>query len=406
MFDRIRRFVLRQPIGSVSRRIAFGALAPLLVPLEFLTLWLSSGTLNVFTAEWILLSYALLALTGWLPATGGTLFTIVTLTGVLLPDSTLHTTFTLLGIYAVAADWVSRRWYLPALLVIASTETIQLMRSANPLADVAGLIFGTASAIAIGLVLQWNHKHVEDLETRAEEARLAASRAGEAVRHDLTVNLHDTVAQDLTRIIVASQSIARRTTDAQAGEDTEALGELARHAMRQVRALIDDAGLSHPDPAEPLAEVLTTCQTMLAGRSITLAAELPDDADTAHSLRQRTVLALAFREGSTNIFKYARAGSRATLTLEDLDEGAVALTMVNDIDPASDDVRATLAGGFGLENLITQAARESGRVQFGSNGGRWVLTMMLPGPDARENSVSIDAMPLDPSSISTEEAGT
>lgn len=377
MYARVREVFLDQPKGSRARRIVFGGLAGVLLLLEVLSWYAAGGSPDGLSVEPLVASCLALAFTGWLPATGGALYVLVTATVLVVPTPNLIT-FPLVGIFAVVAEWISRRWYLQAVVALALVQVPQFLTSQRPLADLVGLVLGLAIAVPIGFGVQWSEERAGVLRQEVRVSQVAAESAAALVRRDLNLALHDTVAQDLVRIIVAGQSAARRTTDPQTAEEVQELSELARDAMRHVRALMGDVGVGHTDPVQPLGDVLGTCQATLAGRAITLDAELPEDIDSACSLRQRSVLGLVLREGTTNILKYARVGSTAHLSVEVLEDGTVAMTMANLIDPAADDARGALSGGYGLDSLTERAAREGGSLQFGSNGGTWLLSVTVP----------------------------
>lgn len=377
MYSRVRDVFLEQPKGTRARRVIFGALAVLLLLLDVFSWYASSTDPSVLDVEPLIAVCLALALTGWLPATGGTLYALVTGTVLLAPgDSGI--TFPLVGVFAVVAEWISRKWYLQAVLALALVQVPQFLTSSNWQADTMGLLLGLAVSVPIGLGVQWSEERAGALRQEVKVSQVAAESAAALVRRDLNLALHDTVAQDLVRIIVSGQSAARRTTDPQTAEEVQELSELARDAMRHVRALMGDVGVGHTDPVQPLGDVLATCQAMLAGRAITLDADLPEDIDAVCSLRQRSVLGLVLREGTTNILKYARVGTTAHLSVEVLEDGTAAVTMANLIDPAADDARGALSGGYGLDSLTERAAREGGSLHFGSNGGTWLLSVTVP----------------------------
>lgn len=377
MYSRVRDIFLEQPKGTRARRVIFGALAALLLLLDVFSWYASWTDPSALAVEPLIAGCLALALTGWLPATGGTLYALVTGIVLLAPgDSGI--TFPLVGIFAVVAEWISRKWYLQAVLALALVQVPQFLTSTNWQADAMGLLLGLAVAVPIGLGVQWSEERAGALRQEVKVSQVAAESAAALVRRDLNLALHDTVAQDLVRIIVSGQSAARRTTDPQTAEEVQELSELARDAMRHVRALMGDVGVGHTDPVQPLGDVLATCQAMLAGRAITLDADLPEDIDAVCSLRQRSVLGLVLREGTTNILKYARVGTTAHLSVEVLEDGTAAVTMANLIDPAADDTRGALSGGYGLDSLTERAAREGGSLHFGSNGGTWLLSVTVP----------------------------
>lgn len=381
-------------VGSASRRIVFGVLGALLFFLQLLSGALAPDS-PIEAWAWTVASCGALALAGWLPKAGGALFALIVAAGVFAPIDVVDLSQLFLGVYAVVAYWISRRWYLPAAGVFLVVEGVQIFHSPSRQADVLGLLLGGTFAVVAGLGAGWYGRRVNALEDRGrqakravEEARRIVRGAEASVRHSLAATLHDTVATDLVRVVIASQSIVERTREPDTALEAEAVGSMAREAMWHLRALMDDAGLAHPGPEEPLAATLATCRAMLSGRGIALEADVPDGIEGSCTPGQCSVLALALREGCTNILKYAPAGSTANVVAEALPQGGVALSLANDADPAAAVGDAPLSGGFGLISLAERAAREGGSARHGSAAGAWLLTVTLPGlptpvPDAR-----------------------
>lgn len=365
------------PISGVAHRVTFGVLAVVLVALELLSRW-GGSTPNTPTSVWLVVGYGLLALTGWVPLVGGTLYTVATLVAIVAPDDVLVLGFAMIGVFAVAGEWISRGWYAAAGLIMALSATVDAIHSGYPSVSLIGFLLGAVVSVTLGLSLRWNHNRVAQLEDQATSARHTAESAQLDVRREIAATLHDTLVEDLVRLIVGTQALTRTTTDPLAAEDSRALTETARQAMVHLRALMSSALPDQSGRPDPVGEVVATCQKMLAGREITLAAALPPDLEACLGTRQRDVLALVIREGSTNILKFARAGSRATLTIDTPHEGGAAVSLVNDIDPVNEQAHASLSGGFGLDNVSARVAAEGGTVQYGSRGATWVLTAMIP----------------------------
>ncbi|MCI1788214.1 MAG: hypothetical protein LKI58_09130 [Actinomyces sp.] len=401
----LRTLLMRQPVGGVARRAGFGALAVVLVVAELVSGG-GPGQLGAFTIEWLITGYGLLALTGWLPATGGLLYTIATCLAILAPSDTLMVVFPLIGVFAVAGDWISRSWYLPAVLVLAATNAADVLLSDSRSTTFLGAFLGICASIGVGSGLRWNSTRLTTAHQEAESARRAAETAQMEVRREIAATLHDTVVADLVRLLVASQSLTRTTTDPQAAEDSRALTSTARDAMVHLRALMSSTLPDQSSQPEPLTQVIATCQTMLQGRSITLDTEVPPDLGPSLTRRQRALVALVVREAATNILKYARAGTHADLTIETPPDGGIAILATNQIDPARDHARATLGGGFGLDNLTAQVAREGGTLQYGSRGASWLLAVLIPATPSDQGGDSLPASSQDTADTPTRETTT
>lgn len=392
-------------VGSVAHRLTFGAFAVVLVGLELLSIW-DVGSLNAVTVVWLVVGYGLLAFTGWKPLLGGTLYTVATLVATVAPAQTITLAFPLLGVFVVGGEWISRGWYAAAGVMLAMTATVDALHSGSPVVSLAGMVFGIALSVALGLALRWNGTRLARLRDQADSARRSAESAQFEVRREIASTLHDTLVADLVRLIVGTQSLSRTTTDPLAAEDSDALTETARQAMVHLRALMSSTLPDSSSEPDPIADVITTCTTMLAGRDITLESECPADIEEHLTKRQRNLLALVIREGSTNVLKYARQGSQANLTVEKPHDGGVAVMLVNDIDPASEQSLGSLSGGFGLDNVSSRVAREGGTLKYGSRGSTWVMAVLVPStprPPARQAPESLPAEGVPDSPAVTEE---
>lgn len=376
----LRSWLQRHEQSGVGSRVIFGALAALLFVLEIV-----SGTPSSTPAgmEFTFLVCLALALAGWLPVIGGGLYVISMLASIVIPDQYVTLTLPILGLYAVCAEWVSRRWYVPAALAFVVVEGAQMATTTSVTGELYGMALGAAIVLGAGFGIQWSKRHAAALEDRATAAEYQAEEARgarDAVARGLARALHDTASRDLARIIMTSQSIARRSTDRAAAEDAEHLTELASHAMRSIRSLMSDADDTDSSSRRPLTEVIGECVQMLTGRGITMTADLPESPDTLFPPRSLAVLNLAVQEGAANVLKYARENSSAYLTVEQLPDGGVGLTLVNEISPVSQDARGALSGGYGLDNLSEVVAGEGGTVHYGSSGAMWRLVVSVPAP--------------------------
>ena len=83
----------------------------------------------------------------------------------------------------------------------------------------------------------------------------------------------------------------------------------------------------------------------------------------------------------------------ADLSIETPPDDGIAVMVTNEIDPARDHARATLGGGFGLDNLTAQVARDSGTLQYGSRGASWLLTAMIPPTPTAIHTQSAEETP-------------
>ncbi|MCM3657887.1 sensor histidine kinase [Agromyces mediolanus] len=214
-------------------------------------------------------------------------------------------------------------------------------------------------------------------ELQAAQGQLAAMHRETGVTEErarLAREIHDTIAQSLTGLVMLAQRAERRLDApspdvAAARSDLGLIEEMAREALTEARGLV--AAVS------PIA-----LDTTLADALGRLAAAFERETGVAVALEARApglgrelevVLLRASQEGLANVRKHARA-RHASLTVETAD-GMVRLIVRDDgVGPGPDD-----APGFGLAGLRERVALAGGRVSFGpATGGGAELRVELP----------------------------
>ncbi|MFB2585521.1 sensor histidine kinase [Herbiconiux liukaitaii] len=243
------------------------------------------------------------------------------------------------------------------------------------------------------------------LELQAAQEQLAAlhrdAGAGEE-RERLARDLHDTIAQNLTSLVMLAQR-AQRTTASDAGvgdavrADLLLMEEVAREALTETRALV---AASAPVPVDgglvkALERLVATFERETRIRIVTRF----DDVGPIPRDREVVLLRCA-QEALANVRKHSTA-QHARLTLEHADgDGRLTLTVsddgrgiagaVGDGDGDGDaDARATLAGslpgdppqsGFGLEGMRQRLALVGGTLKVaGAPGGGTELVATIDG---------------------------
>lgn len=335
----------------------------------------------------ILLSGIFLALTGWHPAMGGTVVIAIGTLMVLVPNDTVGSSLMFLGIFAVAADWISREWWIAAVPALLVPQTVQLSASHQLLADSFGAALASSIAILGGLLLRhFEHREyileqkqatAEEERAMAEDALELATRSQKEIRQDLAATLHDTLAADLVRIALSSRSLATMIDSSEVAETARELEEASRATLRDLRTLITTTTTAQQDKTATTATVIQTCETMLSGRSIQLSADLPENLDAWCSIDLRKNIALIIQEGALNILKYGKADSKASLSIEISDETAIDIMMVNECTTEHIEDHSEISGGFGLENLSTRIANTGGFLEASQRIDRWVLVAHL-----------------------------
>jgi signal transduction histidine kinase len=198
---------------------------------------------------------------------------------------------------------------------------------------------------------------IEQLEaTRADLARAEREAGTLAERGRLAGEIHDTIAQGLTSVVMLVQA-AEGAIDAAPGQAKQHLalaGEAARETLAEARTLV--AGLP---PAQLAAGTIDQALGRLAGRaSAGLAGgagfEVRGEARPLATATEVVLLRVG-QEALANVRKHA-AARRAAICL-DYAEGEVRLEIRDDgtgFDPASQ------TGGFGLRGMRSRAAEAGG----------------------------------------------
>jgi len=379
---------------NFMRRFGFLAFSLVLLTLD---LWSAAIHHQGFSLAivWALPSAIFLALTGWRPAIGGTIvISIATLT-VLFPDNTINSSLMFLGIFAVAADWISRDWWLAAVLALLIPQTTQLAASDQLMADSRGVVLGSSIAIVGGFLLRhFEHRaHLQEQRraaaeqerATAEEERIAAEEALELavqaqkeIRQDLAATLHDTLAADLVRIALSSHSLATTIDNSEVAETARELENASRSTLQHLRAVIATTKVQHIKGPEPtIASVIKECSLMLSRRNIKISSKFPENLDARCSTDLKKNIALIIQESSMNILKYGKADSGASISIETSGEAAIDIMIANECTTEHIEDHGEISSGFGLENLSNRIINTGGFLEASRRGDRWVLVAHL-----------------------------
>jgi signal transduction histidine kinase len=222
---------------------------------------------------------------------------------------------------------------------------------------------------------------LEDLQ--AAQGQLAAMHRDAGVveeRARLAREIHDTIAQSLTGLVMVAQRTSKRLAGvdgeaaASARSDIELIEQMAREALTEARGLV--ASLAPVDPSTGLGEAL---RRLASGFERETGVRVTVDADATGLDRELEVVLLrCAQEGLANVRKHARASAAGVtvetgpdaVTLEVRDDGVG----VGDAVPGED--------GFGLAGMRDRVALVGGRVDVGpGESGGTVLTVTVPRAD-------------------------
>ena len=260
----------------------------------------------------------------------------------------------------------------------------------------AGLLTGLGVAvltvgfsIALGLwitrIAQYGEERARLLDDlQAAQGQLAAMHRDAGVTEErgrLAREIHDTIAQSLTGLVMVAQRAGNRLeavdgeAAASARGDIELMEQMAREALTEARGLV--ASLTPVEAEAGLAEALRRLAVSFereTGVAVSVSAEV-----TGLDRELEVVLLRSAQEAIANVRKHARA-STATIAVT-ADDADVVLTVTDDgVGPGE---AHPGEHGFGLAGIRDRAALAGGTFEFGpgaSGGTR--LRVVVPRADA------------------------
>lgn len=260
-----------------------------------------------------------------------------------------------------------------------------------PAVTVAALsfVFAVAMGTWISRIFERGEQYralAEQLRTsQAEVAALSAEAGASAERERISRELHDTLTQTLTGLVMLGEQVDRALDGGQVDHARERLARVqaaSRAAVEEARALV---ATTHPLGDGGLEQAIQR-----------VAASLSDDAGLAVRCEleplsldrdRQVVLLRATQEGLANARRHAQANT-AVVTLSR--DGEVARLTVEDdgLGPQGDpEATETPPSGFGLRGLQDRVRLIGGEMRFGPSAGRGSrLEVRVPLAPAAEGS--------------------
>ena len=287
-----------------------------------------------------------------------------------------------LHVFLLLARWRNRLVFLGILatVLVAGSFAHLGLSTATALTLLPTVVLPTLSAVLLGafisaLIAQSRARGTliaELTETRAALARERHAAGMTAERHRLSVEIHDTLAQGFTSILMLTQS-ARLTLERDAApipDQLDLIERTARENLAEARSLV--AALCPPDlRAHSLAEALTRlAERHTRDTGVPVAVELTDPAGGVHE--HDAVLLRAAQEALANVRRHANASSVRIV----LSPGA--LTVNDDGQGFEPDRPHT---GYGLAGLRSRAIGFGGTCTVVSTpGAGTTVRVELPQP--------------------------
>ncbi len=402
----LRRVVIAAPAGSTSVREGFNRTSPLPVWLRVTLVLFAAIALfddlralesvdqapatMVVIAVQMILGYVSLALIAWRPGIASALL-LVPLALALFTHNygftlicavivTIATVSMLPRVMTIIYSVILAAWTITAVVVESTTDVLWIM--GTPL--VTGVLIGVALRF---FVIQ----HREN-KARLRSIEAAHQQLREQERLELARDLHDVVAHELTLVTMQAAGSHRQNDPVVLHDTISTMENAARSGLQELRTLLhilreSPGAVSRNDNSsglttgslESLVDSLSASLTA-AGFSVTV-----NTVDGFEKLPTsvRGTAARILQEASTNIIKYAPAGSTCLLSLT-TDANSVMIRTENKLQQSyrSDDGEFPMTSGYGLHGIQERVALLNGEVTYGPQDDRWVLDVRIPFGDA------------------------
>lgn len=317
-----------------------------------------------------------LGFAGRFPRLSSASFLILLFAGLAAPHELASIGLSALGVYAVAALWIYKGWYITAALALATYGAIHLP---GPYlrAGLLELAIGAFLSILIGVS---GRRFTARLRTADTELALEKERSHALLaeaRQSTAQILHDTAAAHLVRAIAAQEEALATTSDPRLSLQLKDALDATRAAMTDLRFVIDASPVLSPAP-DTLSGLLRDSERMLASHGIALDADVEGDLENRLDVERRTLLLTLVREGCVNVFKHAPKDSTASLIIESIDltsRAGLELTLINEVGAST---TTEASSGLGLPGLARQAAVLGARLETHVIADRWVLSARIP----------------------------
>ena len=269
-------------------------------------------------------------------------------------------------------------WSGIAVAALLLAFTLSVTAPGAGIGGVVGPLLGTVLALLIyhsyrALRAEADHyKHLA-YELQATHMELAAAEHASGVleeRARLSREVHDTIAQGLSSIVLLGRTLDKQITEPGAKQILDTIRATAADNLAEARRFVAvNAG-----PAEPLPRWLEALARGALGRQEALGQRLTGDLTVAGFPEPAAgVIERVVREGLSNIVRHAGA-TRAVVTVEQLGDVAT-------VDVFDNGRGITGPEGYGLRGLRARVAEVGGTLSVEGN----VLAASIPlGKDTHE----------------------
>ncbi|GAA1517344.1 signal transduction histidine kinase [Agromyces terreus] len=326
---------------------------------------------------------------------------VIVLTALSVAGTAAEPSFAMLQAFAYPFLWITAPDTRRAVIgngILATGIVIGYVLHFGAAGIVTGLTVGALSlgfALALGL---WITRIAEYGDERARlladlqsvQGELAALHREAGVgeeRARLAREIHDTIAQSLTGLVMVAQRAGNRLTAvdgpaaASVRADVSLIEEMAREALTEARGLVATIA-----PVTADGGLAASLDRLAAAFERETGTVVRVQADATGLDRELEVVVLrCAQEGLANVRKHAQAAT-AWITVEDSADGVVLTVRDDGVGPTAHgeaggagDAGGTGPGGFGLAGLRDRAALVGGSFAFGpAEGGGALLRVTVP----------------------------
>ncbi|MER6915856.1 histidine kinase [Streptomyces sp. NPDC000594] len=302
------------------------------------------------------------------------------------PGWKLVETAVLLLLLAVVTRWSPRRdltWALPPGVLAVALWPLPLVADESFLESIGAVAFWLVPAAASVAAGAYPRR-------QARRRRSAVAEARRTQRRQLSRDLHDFVAHDISGIVVQAQA-ARFVAATDPGQALLALERIERAGLSALASMDRTVEMLHGPEAsttEPLPD-LSRLPTLIADFTSAGATrarlELPPPVARALSREAGRAAYRIVVEALTNIRRHAPGASHATVVFT-ATAATVEIRVTNDRGTRPGPARRRVArGGLGLPSLTEHTRALGGTLSAGPHGdGGWRLTAVLPATPPKE----------------------
>lgn len=213
-----------------------------------------------------------------------------------------------------------------------------------------------------------------------EQAQLDHAEALASGRRQITRDLHDVIAHDVTVIALQADAALSGSDPSFRHQSLEAISDAAHRALTDLRSMMRVLSPAMGDGAPPAESSLTRSIADIVGHLRRLGypteVEVTGDPDTLPAMIVLGVRPI-LRECSTNVIVHAAPGSHVRFTLESGPQSLV-LNVSNEVSASGGPAGRTPRGGFGLGFMRERVERLGGHLSTGVEGGLWTVRARFP----------------------------